>query len=59
VDTVIGTVTTEALAEELAKSSVATMTILAAASARAIPIISAIIKTATDVANLTIAKKRR
>jgi hypothetical protein len=60
VDTVIGTVTTEAISEELAKSSpVTTMTILAAASARAIPIISALIKTAADVADLPIAKKRR
>jgi len=60
VDTVIGTVATEAIAEELAKSSpVTSLTILAKKCARTVPILSAIGKTATNVATWTIAKKRR
>jgi len=60
VDTVIGTVRAQTVAAELAKSSpVATMTILATASARTIPILSALTKTAAENANLPIAKKRR
>mmetsp|Transcript_13411 Transcript_13411/g.20065 ORF Transcript_13411/g.20065 Transcript_13411/m.20065 type:complete len:184 (+) Transcript_13411:154-705(+) len=55
VDTVFGTVVIATSGQVIA----ATWTILAGASARTIPIMSAIGKTATVVANLTIAKKRR
>lgn len=60
VDTVIGTVTTEATPEELAKSSpVTSLTILAKKCARTVPIMSAIGIATANVADWTIAKKRR
>jgi len=60
VDTVIGTVRAQTVAAELAKSSpVTSLTILAKKCARTVPILSAIGKTATNVATWTIAKKRR